>query len=225
MEELLKNISDSTISKGIYTIQEAALYSRVSSKTLHRWFVGNNDGNKIITSENELLRYKFIGFLDFVQTLAIRAIRQQYKINLAKIREGIEKAQDEYGIDYPFARKHVTMTDGKEIFIYQNDDLINLTGKRSGQYNLRKIVEMYLEDLCFDNEGYANSWTPSPGIILDPKIRFGEPVVQGCGITAFTLYEAAQVEGSYESVAEIFEIELEHVKIAYKYFDSLKNAA
>jgi len=225
MPELIKNISDKTISSGIYTIQEAALYSRISSKTLHRWFVGNQDGNHIIKINDELSSYKFIGFLDFIQVLAIRAIRQAYNIPLNRIREGIEKAQSDYSIEYPFARKHITMTDGKEIYIYEKDDLINLTGKKSGQYNLRKIVELYLEDLCYDENGYANRWTPITGIVLRPELRFGEPIVESCGITAYTLYEAAQVEGSIESVAEIFEVNEEEVKLAYKYFDSLKSAA
>ena len=168
---------------------------------------------------------KFINFLDFIQTLAIRAIKNSHNIPLYKIREAIETAKKDYQIDYPFARKHVTQTDGKEIFIYLGEDLINLTGKHKGQLNLKKIVEAYLEDLAFNDNGYANNYSPEKGIILNPKIRFGEPVLEKCGITAYTLYEAVQVEGGFETVADIYEININDVKIAYKYFDSLKNVA
>jgi uncharacterized protein (DUF433 family) len=222
---MTKIIEPTVLLGGIYTIQEAALYARVSSKTLHRWFTGNADGDSVINPIQEIEHGKFINFLDFIQTLAIRAIRNQYKIPLYKIREAIENAKSDYDVEYPFARKHITYTDGKEIFIEFGEDLVNLTGKHQGQLNFKRIVELYLEDLAFGDEGYAIKFTPAEGIILTPKLRFGEPVVEKCGITAYTLYEAAQIEGGFERAAYLYEVSIEDVKTAYRYFDSLKNVA
>jgi uncharacterized protein (DUF433 family) len=210
--------------KGIYTVQEAAWYARLPIATLRRWIEISDNNSQVFSSEYEDLEEGFVSFLDFVQALAIRAIRNEKKIPLQRIREAVQSAEEEYNVKYPLARQHTTYLSGKEILIQLDgmDDLVTISGKSKGQINMKKIIEYYLEDISFDAIGVAIQYRPIPGILMDPKIRFGEPVIEGRNITAQSLWEAVESEGNFESVSELFDVEVEKVKLAYRFYDILE---
>ena len=170
---------------GIYSIQEAALYARLSSGMIGRWLFGNSKGKAVLESQyhsNE----KLVSFLDLVQTLAIREIRQQHKINLKKVREAIREAKDKHGMQYPFAMQHYTYLKGEEIVINPPGvGLVEASGKHRGQ-KLFPFVELYLKSLSFDPSGIANIYTifkhDNISIEMKPGIRFGEPMTFRAGI-------------------------------------------
>ena len=93
----------------------------------------------------------------------------------------------------------------------------------------RKIVKLYAKDLTFDPNGLVNGFKASNydgvEIWMRPTLRFGEPIVSGCGYTARTLYEATVVEGSYEQAASAYGISIGQVEAAYRYIQSLSNVA
>src|SRR5665213_3736375 len=87
---------------GLYTLGEAAKYARMPQVTLVRWFKGDNYCERVVPLEDS----KAVTFLDFVQALAIRNLRfnyKKYKISLQDIRDAIERSTKEYGITHPFA--------------------------------------------------------------------------------------------------------------------------
>lgn len=222
----LLNISDEKVLKGgIYSLSEAALYAKVSTKTLKRWYLGDARTNKVMENYDLIEEGKYLNFLDFIQALGIRELRIHYNIPLPKIREAIKLANDDYGIKYPFAKNHQTFYDGNGIFIQLKDEFIQLTKPHQNQLTMRPIVEYYLQELKFNEEGYAHQYRPKKGILLDPKIRFGEPLLEKNGITALTIYEAILTEGDINVVSDLFEISTEEVNLAFGYIDSLKNAA
>jgi uncharacterized protein (DUF433 family) len=224
----LLNISDNkTLEGGIYSLKEAALFAKVSTKTLKRWYLGDAQTPKVLDNYELIEDGKFLNYLDFIQALAIRELRVHYKIPLPKIREAIERANKDYGIKHPFAKRHQTYYDGTGIYIELQDsgEFVQLTSPHANQFTMKKIVELYLKELSFNDEGYAQQYRPEPGILLDPSIRFGEPLLENFGITALTIYDAVLSEGSFDIVADLFEININEVTLAYKYIDSLKNAA
>lgn len=208
-------IQNDILKNGLYTVSEAATYARLHYSTLHRWMEINEF--KIMNGE------KFITFLDFVQALAIREIRRQHNISLQKIREALNRAKDEYEITHPFAMNHATFLLGKDIHIKLKDesDLTQLTGKQSGQMVMRPIIEVYLHDLTFGESGLAIEYKPYNGILMNPLINFGEPILENAKLPAFDLWEAVQTEGSFEGAAEAYGISKEEVIIASKYIETL----
>jgi uncharacterized protein (DUF433 family) len=171
---------------------------------------------------------KRVTFLDFVQTLAIRSIRIAHKVPLQKIREAVDRASQHYQIDFPFARRHTTYLDGKEILIDlpERGSLVELSGKTPHQTVMRPIVEVYMKDLGWGAGGLASNYKAFEwhqlAIMMNPRRRFGEPVVEACGHTARTLWEACTAEGSVEAAAEAYGVESDHVELAYRYFDLLQ---
>ena len=118
---------------GMYTPAEAAMYARVSSRMMSRWVHGDKIGKAAIRAQIPVADDKTVTFLDFIQTLAIRAIREQKeKVPLQKIREAIELATA-MGVPYPFARQHSTFLWDGEIQLDVAGQLIQASGRRRGQ--------------------------------------------------------------------------------------------
>ncbi len=227
---------------GLYTPQEASLYARVSTRLMNRWLFGDGTGESVIRPQlGQIDDERTVTFLDLVQALSIRAIRTDYKIPLQKIREAVEHAQDQFGIQYPFATQHTTyllsdgMKDGHGEIVIQiqgrDEDprMIQISGRNSGNYVIRQVAEYFSDDLHFAASGLADLWTPlkldDDAVTLNPRVRFGEPMIQSCGITARTLFEAVHSEGSILNAADAYGVEASAVKLACRYFDNLKSPA
>lgn len=218
-----------TYNQGIYSPSEVAFFAKLHPATLNRWFFGSGTGASVFSRQGA--DNKVLTFLDFVQALAVRTIRTDYKVPLQKIREAIDRAEREYGQTHIFARPHKTFLFGKEI-LFSLDGLpgpLQLTGVHSNQVTIRPVVEMYLRDLNFDESGVANLFTAfryaNQKVLIDPAVRFGEPYVPDCGYSAQTLRDAVISEGGVKEAAKAFEVPEDAVEVAYRYYESLKSAA
>jgi uncharacterized protein (DUF433 family) len=228
------------IGLGVYTPAEAAFYARVSPRIMNRWVFGDSQGKPVIERQLRDPSEKAVTFLDFIQTLAVREIRNRYKLSLQKIRQGVDRARDRYAIEYPLACKHTIylFSDQRgeghgEIVIRLpaekadiEEQYVQLTGKAKGNLMIIPVVEMFLQDLRFDPKtGLASEYSPlahnGASIVLNPHRRFGEPVVEPGGYTAEALWHATNTEGGMEAAAEAFGVSLSEVELANKYYDML----
>lgn len=218
---------DVRLGRGLYTPAEAAFYARVPTVTIQRWLYGNRMGERVFRPESADPSSKCVTFLDFVQSLAVRNLRLRHKIPLLKIREAIARAESEYGLTYPFARRHTTYLFGSEIFVVPPDHEapVQVSGRAAKQMLMRKVVEVYLRDLSFDGQGLAEAYEAfewnGGSVRMNPQHRFGEPLIDSCGYTARSLWEGVQTEGSIESAAEAFGVDAKDVELAFRYFDFL----
>lgn len=217
---------------GLYTPAEAARYVRARPEAIVRWVHGNAKGERVLRPELESPDERIITFVDMVQALSIRAVRTQAsRVPLQVIRDAVRMAEEEHGIDFPLARRHLLFYFDKAIFIKLDgrDDYIGVSRRVSGQHLLRPIVEPYLEEINFRQDGLAAAWTPMTAddlsIRLDPKLRFGQPIVAPLNILASTLADAVIAEGSIEAAADAHGVDRKAVLLAVKYFDSLTGLA
>lgn len=211
---------------GLYTVQEAAWYARMHPATLHRWLKGNGVGDRVFQSEGDIDRT--INFLEFIQALAVRNLRIHYKVPLASIRNALNTAKEEFQIEYPFARRHTTFLFGKNLWIRPDDEtgsMVQISGKERGQTGMTSVIEPFMKDVSFDSAGLANRYTAFQKnrceIIMDPAVRFGEPLLQGCGYTPLALFEAAKAEGSVKNAASLYGVTEAQVETCIDYFDFL----
>lgn len=214
---------------GLYTVAEAARYARMHPSTLSRWLQGNNYGQRVFATTED--NSKFIGFHDFIQILAVRNLRVHYGIPLQTIREAVETASTEFGQNYPFARKHKTFLFDKQIWIKleETKELVQISGKSHGQKGMTQVIEPFLKDIYFDpTSGLASRYDAftrnNLKIVMNPRLRFGEPMLEGCGYTPEALFEAAKTEGSAEAAAKIYGVSTQAVEVCIEYFDYLKAA-
>lgn len=236
-----------TLGIGIYTPEEAAFYARISTQLMNRWLFGDKKGAAIVRPQlgiDQPRDERTVTFLDMIQALAIRDIRNSFNLPLQKIRAAVDFVRDRYHIEHPFAMKHTTVlvSDKKRdghgelvIRLPQIPDIeqemyVQVSGKAQGNILIRQAVEAYMDELEYTPEGIASEYRPmtiaDETILLNPHLRFGEPVVESCGYTAESLWEAAIAEGGIEAAAQAYGVPEGVVRLAYKYFDYLKpNAA
>jgi uncharacterized protein (DUF433 family) len=220
--------SENMLGVGLYSIEEIALYARVSRKLANRWFFGSKEGGRTITPR--IIDGKFVSFLDFVQMMAIREIRQAHRVSLKKIRQLLDIAENERDIQYPFASKGITFLWGDNLGLKLPDGkMIEASGMHRRNILLKEVVVLYKEDLGYDPSGIANlyhafKWDDC-AVEMNPRLRFGEPIVKSCGYTAQTLWEAAKDEGSVEGAARAYGVDKKEVETACRYFDMLQGKA
>ena len=219
----------SNLGKGIYTPAEVAFYARVQTRTLNRWIFGNKTGESVLTPELSSEEDRTLTFLDLIQSLAIRSIRTKHDIPLQKIRDAV-RISEERGISFPFARNHTTFLYGDgEVVLKINGDLIQASGRHKRNKMIKEVAQLYLKDLTFDDDGLASkyvAWESSGRkIVLNPKQRFGEPIVSGCGYSVSTLFDAYETEGSIENAAKAYKVKPADIEVSLEYLDHLMRAA
>ena len=222
--------SSQFLGKGMYTVAEAALYCRVTTKLMTRWLFGNSSGGPVMVPQFGTDE-RFVSFLDLVQTLAIREIRIHHKVTLPKIREAIKFAEDNFKLYHPFARHHCTYLYDDILLIRPDqaeDDFIEASGRQKGQRRFT-FVEMYLKSLDFTPDGLAYKYRiftsnhRKPVLVtMDPKVRFGEPLLPS-GYTALTIYEGIKVEGGVTQAAKAYGISVNEAEAAYQFADHLSS--
>lgn len=212
---------------GLYTLRETARYARMHPHTVSRWFKGDDYCRKVFLLDES----RIITFLDFVQVLAVRNVRVHYpEISLQKIRDAITRASDQFDVSYPFARKHTTFIFDKEIWIRPTGQTImQISGSQHGQKGMVPLLERFLKDISFDaNTGLAEKYKAfergKHKITMNPRMRFGEPLLDDCGYTPLTLFEAAKAEGSPEAAAKVYGVTPEQVELCVDYCDYLEAA-
>lgn len=96
---------------------------------------------------------------------------------------------------------------------------------------MKEVAELYMKDVGFDPDGLANLYTAyewSEFVVkMDPRLRFGEPLLPTCGYSAQALWEASIAEGSIANAAKVYKVKEGEVETACRYIDliSPKTAA
>ena len=220
--------SKQRIGLGVYTPQEAALYAGVSSRKLSRWLYGTSVSEPILASQ--LRQERLVSFLDLIQSKSISEARR-LGVSFQKIREAIDVAKKHHNIEFPLAHRYALVEFGNELHIHNHDAerITTVTGKAKHQTLMAQIVTKFMRDLEFNAEGVVEKYTPfeSNGIqiVLNPKVQFGQPLVGKTGYRADILNKAYLAEGSYGSVADEFGVDMEEVKTAILYMNSLSKSA
>jgi uncharacterized protein (DUF433 family) len=122
----------------------------------------------------------------------------------------------------------------KKIWIQpEGKPLVQVSGKGHGQTGMTPIIEKFYEDVSFDPDtGVAIAYkafertyrSGSHQIVMDPKLRFGEPILDESGYTPEALFEAAKTEGSIEAAASSYGVSPDQVRICIDYFDYLSGS-
>ena len=234
---MTKQKTDDLLGVGLYTAPEAARYARVKYGKLSRWLYGKT---AVLEPQlGEIEGQRVVTFLDFAQALSINEIRLT-KIPLSRIREAYRRAQEDYGVEYPFAMKHGVFVFGDlsypkkcklGIFIPGKDSddqrgfvkklAYQLTGKNRKNQLLWSIVQPFSEHLEFNDAGFASEYTAHKAhghtIVMNPEVRFGKPFLVDVGFEAETLANAVAVERSVKRVSRLYHVDESAVRAALDY--------
>lgn len=207
-------ISESEIiGKGIYSIPEAARFAGLSADTVRRWAFGYRDHTGIIDSDLPRLSHdRALSFLALIE-LCLMSRFKKTGLPARKLREGAEQMLREDGIRHPFAFEHLLHTDGVDLFLISGDSTRQITGRHRGHLVFKRIVENFFKEIEFQTS-YASKWRPAKFIVLDPTVRFGEPIIEGTRIPTSGIHDQLEAGDSASLVARCYHISIEQVHAA-----------
>lgn len=215
------------LGQGIYSISEAAVLSGVTASKISRWVRGYSytrhamDARSAAVFERdfeEISGKTALSFLDLVEVQFVDWFRS-HGVSWKSIRIAADRASQLLKSTRPFAMRQF-FTDGKTIFAritksYEYSDLIDLVRR---QYEINEILSPLLyARLDFNDADTANRWWPmgrDRGVVVDPQLSFGKPVVERFGIPTRVIAESYRTIGSEGEVADWFEIDIKAVRDA-----------
>jgi uncharacterized protein (DUF433 family) len=230
---------------GIYTPREAAFLLGERPSTIRRcaWgYARPRSGQYIeypplIKTELPVVDgQRALTFVELVELLYIRAF-ERAGVPWTLIKHAAVLAARIFDTGHPFALRRL-FVDPKPVYAelreHEGDDsLVQLVGH--GQHTMPQLVKPYLDELDFDVNEVAQRWWPMGrrgGVVIDPRIAFGAPVVEETGIRAEALGDAYDAErpifgddGAVERVAWTYAIEPGHVRTALRFRDGLRKLA
>jgi uncharacterized protein (DUF433 family) len=224
---------------GLYPIPEAARLLGLPSSTVHRWVEGYSfplakwsKSHKppifmpaLPRSHNQLT----LTFLDLLQLRVVQGFRRA-NVPLQRIRVAAQTAAELFGTSHPLALERFR-TDGRGIFA----DLLAQAAPHgivhlgeAAQAVFPEMVEQSLREISYTTETHlASRWYvagPGGGIVVDPQIAFGAPVIDGVNVPTHVVWDQAQSEPEPEKLAAWFRLELKQVQDCLRY-EQLARAA
>jgi len=229
----MTDLLPSLLETGIYTIPEAAELVRADARSVRKWVVGSGK-TQMPLIDNELGKEGEKIAISFTNLMELRFISRfvEAGVSLKHVRAILEDARKEINHPHPFATNVIFRTDGKKIMmeIVRKNKIRELVDLKSKNYEMIELVLGSLkEDVSFNPKGEAISWRPrpkiAPSVILNPHHSFGRPILKLSRIPTETLDRAVKVEGSTQTVADLYEVPLNQVREAVRFERDLRAAA
>lgn len=117
-------------------------------------------------------------------------------------------------------------TFSSDIFLRVKDQLV--AASKHGQLGMEFLVE-YLQPvnhgLIFGDDSRAASWKPAESVLIDPAIQFGAPCIEGTRIQTEVVWEMRQAGDSCESLATMYGVDINKIRAAVAWEETLARAA
>ena len=213
----------------LYTLQEAAYYIGMSSRTLDTWFFGRSYPKKsgpgrwqpVFTPADPDL--KLLSFFNLAEAHVLAATRYDHKVPFWAVREAITNVT----AASPQFTKHPLLSDefftnGKLLFVKKIEEYVNVSSK---QLSL-DIIEAFLVRVMKDEEGNPFKVYPLRKGESDDKIisimagvSSSRPIIDDAGIPVLTIWRRYKAGEEERFIAEDFEIDVGKVKRAIEYVE------
>lgn len=146
-----------------------------------------------------------LSFDNLIEAHVLRSLRTEHGVPLDAVRQALEYAQAELGIERLLLREDLC-TDAGEVLLDRYGQLLSLS--RSGQIAMREVFEQHLRRVEWDISHLpirlypflSTAATVEKPVAIDPRIAFGRPVVLSTGVSTRAIAERIDAG---EDVAEL----------------------
>ncbi len=202
-----------------YTVPDAARWAETTRQTARRWIAGYHHHGDRWSAPVTARRGDdaFLSFEDLVEVAVVAAIRRQH-ISMGTIRQAVGFAKGVLDVERPLVTlqfKH----DGRQLFLggkAVHEGYTNLN--RFGQLAMATIEDV-LKDVDYEAD-LASSWWPigrEQGIIVDPRVNFGRPVIASLGVRTESLADRWSAGDSIVSLADEYNAPQELIERAVRF--------
>jgi uncharacterized protein (DUF433 family) len=205
-----------------YATWEAARYLRIPLRTVQHWTAGfhhvDHSGRRRFAKPLVKIAdpaHHLLSFVNIAELHVLDSLRYFHQVPSIKLRRLIEYLEETFKSDHPLVNEAMFAGGGK-VFIERAEQLIEAT--QHGQIAFREVAEAHLERIDQDVDGLAIRLFPfirkpdpqmgreamnEPRIIqIDPRIRYGRPVIAGTGIPTLEIAERFRAGDSFDALAE-----------------------
>ncbi len=207
-----------------YSQRDIAAAVKIPYSTLRRWLLplsGTSHGEGydaplIIGPQGA---YGRLSFTNLAEAYMIAELRRKTNVGLREIRKAVWFLRHKFGISRPLFDNRLWA--GSGIYMDHEKGLIDLS--RTGQFVFEEVVRAYLSRVEIDPSGMPRQlypWvmnTEKKNVLIDPRIRFGQPVIAGTGIMTLTIHERFEAGETLDAIARSYEIDDTLVKDALAY--------
>ena len=189
-----------TVARYLLATRHASQVYPVTSRTLIGWIRrGLTNPSLADVPGRELL----IAFEDLISLRIIATLRAA-GVSWQRIRRADKWLRDHTGHPRPFATQQL-WTERSEVLADFGDLLI--AASQHGQIAMSLIKEFLIpiHGLQFENE-VAARWEPRKHVVLDPRIQFGEPCINGTRIPTRSVWDMIRAGDPQSLVEDAYDI-------------------
>ena len=211
------------LGKGIYSYGECARLLGISGQKVRAWYRGWPRGSDaLIQSEYEgMFENPVVSFLDFVDAAVALTLNTKHGITVQTIRKLRKTLSEDWDTLHPFAIKDFyTDPNARTVFISiaEEDGKQGIVDILKKQRVFPRIMLPFLEKVEYDEDTKLAQVFPLIGkVILDPRRKYGKPIVRGTGMATVLLFECYKVTGSEDEVADWYNVTAEDVIEAVRF--------
>ncbi len=157
-------------------------------------------------------------FSDLVSLFVVRELLKK-GVHQFTIREAETYLRKKWKTDRPFVSDEI-QTDGLRVLV--DDEVIAgqiESADLHGQQVMRELVKDRLEHVEY-HDGSAAYWLPAPGVVVDPRVQFGAPVVEGTRVPTDAVYGVVRQLGTERAIRR-FDLSAKHIEHAIAFEDRL----
>lgn len=204
---------------GVYSVTQAARLLHLKPNRVGEWFSGRRTAPVFNGDYPVIEGDRAISFLDMIDALVAAKFREE-GVSLQTLRRVYRRLENDFKSPHPFCRKEL-LTDGNTVFIrvFDEEGEEHLVEVLTRQKVFPRIILPYLKQLDYDvATSLAVRWNVGHGILVDPEICMGKPIVKEVGIATHILareYESNRRNA--RAVANWYGIEPKHVLSAYRF--------
>ncbi len=131
---------------------------------------------------------KAISFLNLVEILVVGQFRSK-GVSLQEIRRAYVLLREDLKTNHPFSHKNLYAHSGKVFArVAEENNSTTLYAVVQRQEFSEEVMRGHLQPIDYNRASLqAERWHIAQGVIIDPCISFGSPVVEGKGTTTLVL--------------------------------------
>ncbi|MCC6695564.1 MAG: DUF433 domain-containing protein [Candidatus Hydrogenedentes bacterium] len=200
---------------GIYTVAEASRLTQLHPSRIRAWLKSRRVLSPHYVGKDSSIALDFYDLID----VRIVGLFREKRVKLSAIRRAYEQLAQDLGTDHPFCHSDLA-TNGQQVFLITADRIgeKSISDAISKQHYFADLIPL-LEPIRYDEHTHlASRWEIRKGIVIDPMLSFGRPVVDKTSVPANILARTYWANGQdVKLTADLYNLTPKDVRNAVEF--------